>query len=268
MKKILICLAIFCSIFILTGCTKENVNLDLNKIETALDELKADSFDRLTAADLLSTKFTDLIDLYDFDFDKKLGLNNENVDTSDYSVALNEQTKEMYIIVKPLEGKKETVKNELDKYVETKKITEKTTFKEIDNYLIYITSENSEDLMKEIEDCKAPIFSSLMKIEDDLLENTYGIKKDMVEEYLIKVPTILVSSNTYVIVKPTTGNKEEVKEKLDTYMKNLETQWETYLPDQYELVKNRLVEEYGDYLIYIVSKDNNKVLETIKEYNK
>ena len=268
MKKILICLTMFCSIFILTGCTSEKINLDLTKVEKALDELKADSFDRLTAADLLSTKFEGLTDLYDFDFDKKLGLNNENIDTSEYSVAINETTKEMYIIVKPLEGKKETVKAELDKYVETKKITEKTAFKEVDNYLIYITAENSEELMKEIENCKAPIFSSLMKIEDDLLESLYGIKKDMVEEYLIKVPTILVSSNTYVIVKPTAGNKTEVKEKLDTYMTNLEEQWKTYLPDQYELVKNRRVEEYGDYLIYIVSIDNNKVFETIKENNK
>ena len=36
-------------------------------------------------------------------------------------------------------------------------------------------------------------------------------------------------------------------------MTNLEEQWSTYLPDQYELVKNRLEEKYGDYLIYIIS---------------
>lgn len=40
---------------------------------------------------------------------------------------------------------------------------------------------------------------------------------------------------------------------------------ETYLPEQYELVKNRLEKEYGDYLIYIVSSNNDLVFETIKQ---
>lgn len=61
--------------------------------------------------------------------------------------------------------------------------------------------------------------------------------------------------------------KDVVKEKLDTYMTNLEEQWKTYLPDQYELVKNRLVKEYGDYLIYIVSSDNEAVFNEIKANN-
>ena len=47
-------------------------------------------------------------------------------------------------------------------------------------------------------------------------------------------------------------------------MDNLEEQWSTYLPDQYELVENRLEEEYGEYLIYIISNDNELVLKTIK----
>ena len=48
-------------------------------------------------------------------------------------------------------------------------------------------------------------------------------------------------------------------------MTNVENQWATYLPDQYELVKNRLEEEYGDYLIYIISIDIELVLKTIKD---
>ena len=49
------------------------------------------------------------------------------------------------------------------------------------------------------------------------------------------------------------------------YMKKLEDQWSNYLPDQFELVEDRLVEEYNGYLIYIVSSDNEKALEVIKD---
>ena len=48
-------------------------------------------------------------------------------------------------------------------------------------------------------------------------------------------------------------------------MKKLETQWETYLPDQYELVKNRKEVKIGDYLVYIVSNNNDLVFDTISK---
>ena len=106
-----------------------------------------------------------------------------------------------------------------------------------------------------------------MEVKDEMLSTQFGIEKEMVEEYLIKMPMMITSSNTYIIVKPAEGKEKEVKEKLDTYMVNLEEQWKTYLPDQYELVKNRLFKDYGDYLIYIVSSDNEAVFNEIKANN-
>ena len=67
-----------------------------------------------------------------------------------------------------------------------------------------------------------------------------------------------------MVVKPAEGKYETVRSGLDEYIKKQEELWNTYLPDQYELVKNRLVVEEGDYLIYIISEDNNSVLEAIK----
>ena len=37
-----------------------------------------------------------------------------------------------------------------------------------------------------------------------------------------------------------------------------------YLPSQAELVKNRMETRIGEYLVYIISTDNAKVLDTIK----
>ena len=72
------------------------------------------------------------------------------------------------------------------------------------------------------------------------------------------------SSVTYMIVKPAEGKEEVIKTALDEHMTRLETTYEFYIPGQFELVKNRKVEKIGEYLIYIVSTDNDLVFNTIK----
>ena len=51
-------------------------------------------------------------------------------------------------------------------------------------------------------------------------------------------------------------------------MTNLEKTWSTYLPDQYDIVKNRMEKEAGDYLIYIATADNQKVYDAIMSSTK
>ena len=111
---------------------------------------------------------------------------------------------------------------------------------------------------------KSPVFSAMMDVPEEALEMTFGINPELVEEYTAKVPMMIVNSNMYLIVKPKEGKENEVKEAINTYMKNLEDQWSTYLPDQYELVKNRKEEKVGNYLVYIVSNDNEAVYKAIK----
>ena len=95
-----------------------------------------------------------------------------------------------------------------------------------------------------------------------------GVKESWVEESLVMNSAIIVNSNLYFIIKPKKENSEDVQKAVDKYMVDLEEQWKTYLPDQYELVKNRLEEKYGDYLIYIISTDNDLVFDTIKASKK
>lgn len=262
MKKLLLCLTAFCTIFLLTGCTSEKVSLSLNlkELEGKIDGLQTEEFARVSAVELIQQKAEFVVDVWVYE---TVGLNDELIDTNDSSILENEATKDIYYIVKPLEGKKEDVKKAIEDHIKGKEFK----FEEIDGYLVYVATKENNDIINEIKNCKAPVFSALMKVEKEMLESQFDIKENMLEEYLIKMPMMITSSNTYIIVKPASGQTDAVKAKLDTYMTNLEEQWKTYLPDQYELVKNRKVEEYGDYLIYIVSNDNEKVFEEIKANN-
>ena len=263
MKKLMVALCLVV-LLMTTGCGKTK-DLDLDKIGGAIDTLESKDFARVSAASLLNEEIPDLEDVYDTSFKKNFKITKDNIE--EYNVAINSKKTAMYFILKPIDGKFDAVKKEVDTYIDTlkKEVKEQLTYEEHDGYLIYIISENSKDLMDQVINTHNPLFSNLTEVDDEDLTNRYDIKPEMVDEYLIKMPTMIVNANTYVIIKPSKGNKDEVKEKMDTYMANLEEQWKTYLPDQYDLVKNRLFEEYEGYLIYIISEDNDLVLKTIKE---
>ena len=276
MKKIVLCLTLIMAAIVLTACGKENVSLNLKDLSSKLDNLKGEEFDRFTAANIINEKIEGLKEIYDYEYDFKenFGLNSEDIEF--YTIAMNEENMDMYLFLQPLKDKKEDVKNALDNYFskleknENQEIANKAknkSYTQIGSYLVYIMTDNSSDILNSIKDSKENIFGALMEVNDETLESQFNINKSDVKEYLIKVPMMITSSNSYIIIKPVDGKKDEVKEKIDEYMTKLEKQWETYLPEQYELVKNRLEKEYGDYLIYIVSSNNDLVFETIKANN-
>ena len=112
------------------------------------------------------------------------------------------------------------------------------------------------------------IFGLLMEITDSTLLDLYGIDPSLMEEYYGQTSALMVHSSMFLIIKPLDGKEDEVKEQVAEYMLKLEEQWKIYLPSQYSLVINRLETKLGDYLIYIVSVDNDLVLNTIKEAKK
>ena len=268
LKKFL--LATVCLSFV-TGCGNENVDLDLEKVKEEISNLKSDEISVSTVYDNVYNEVEGLEMIYDFDFDEKFGLNKDNIES--YSVGMNSENKDMYFVIKPLEGKKEEIKNELKTYFDNLLATEtdedlknkissrKET--ELNGLLIYVVTNNNEKVYETIINTKDHLFGMLMDVNDEMLTQMFNINKEDVEEYLISIPMMMVQSNMYLIVKPVEGKENVVKEALDTYMENGEKEGANYLPDQKEMFENRLEKEYGGYLIYIVSTDNEKVYNAI-----
>jgi len=261
MKKISIIVMTIMCVF-LTGCG--NKNLDLNMVSEKLDGLTNGEFDLLTAVENIemNTEYfdTELINVYDFDLEE-LGINYELIENMAFK--LDSTEKPAYIILKPMEGKKDELKKQIDAYLS--KFTDLNKLEtEYASYLIYIFSDKSNQILKTIKNSKSRVFGMLMEVNEADVEVLTGINPENLDEFLIK-NSVMTQASSYYILKPKEGKKEVVKEDMDKYMDNLEENWKTYLPDQYELVKNRLEEEYGDYLIYIISSDNELVYKSIKE---
>lgn len=100
------------------------------------------------------------------------------------------------------------------------------------------------------------------------LDAYYGINADLVEKGIINLPATIINSSMYIVVLPKDGKDDTLKSQLDAYIDMLSKSFEGYLLDQYQLVEDRLettiTTKEGTYLVYIVSTDNEAILNAIK----
>lgn len=105
---------------------------------------------------------------------------------------------------------------------------------------------------------------TMQDLDKESLSSLFGIETDKVEEVIGKIPLINVHANMYVVVKATEGNAEYVREKLEEYGTLYEQNWEKYLPEQYELVKQRKIGVQGNYVYFVVSDMANEIVKMME----
>ena len=94
------------------------------------------------------------------------------------------------------------------------------------------------------------------------LQNMYEITTEEVDEVIGKMPMMNVQASMYLVIKAKPDKLDSVKTKVDNYAKAYEEQWAMYLPEQYELVKQRKTGAKGDY-VYLIISENASELETL-----
>ncbi|MEG1048818.1 MAG: DUF4358 domain-containing protein [Bacilli bacterium] len=259
MKKIII--ACF-SLFLLTGCgTKQN--LDLSKIEIEVQNLKEDKFSFDSIQSSVENEKTQYEDFEDFeDIEREFDL--QYKDFNKILARKNYENGSEYIIIDPIKGQEEIIETKMVKYLE-KETKIKTTFEKYKGLFIFVKDIDPNKTMEKIRSSKKLVFSQLIPIIKADLNTTMKIKESWLEESLVLTSKYAIKANSLIILKPNKENFDKVKTAVDKYMIEQEKLWKTYLPEQYDLIRKRKEEKYGDYLIYIVSTNNNLVSKTIKD---
>ncbi|MCI8544716.1 MAG: DUF4358 domain-containing protein [Bacilli bacterium] len=279
MKKTMI---IFCGLFgvfllcLFSGCgVYDKMDLELASREISI--LKTTVLDLPNIKEAIendSEFFTELEDI-EFDifnpeyFDEYL-LRREKSDVN--AVSLNS-----YMIIKPSEDKKDLLEEQIDLYYknlleeynqkedaseEIKAHLQNVMKQEYEGYLIYILSNDNDAVWKKIKERSHPLLfenTKEAKLED------FGLSIKDVSEFKGVTSSEDTSASFYIVVRPKNGKADNIKKSMNQYMKTLDKKWSTYLPNEYKLVKNHMETEVGSYLVYIVSKDNQLVLNTIKD---
>ena len=108
-------------------------------------------------------------------------------------------------------------------------------------------------------------YQNMALMSDKELEGIYNQDVTLMEEYIIK-SSENQDGNFYALIKVKSENKEKVKNNMDEMFSILENQSSLYSPEAVNLIKNKLATSVGDYLIYIVSENNEEMYNVVKEY--
>jgi hypothetical protein len=96
-------------------------------------------------------------------------------------------------------------------------------------------------------------------LEDDLMlfvSDPDLFEKELISAGCILAPMFNVMSDEVILLKAKDkGAVKELQTALEQEKKNRLQQWESYLPDQYEKVKNTIIKVEGQYLLYTTWED-------------
>lgn len=91
------------------------------------------------------------------------------------------------------------------------------------------------------------------------------MSSDLVKDYAIFMPAMNVHATEIILVEAQDGKLDEVKKALDKRMETVEQTWSTYLPEQYELVKNRKTLEEGNVIAIVIADQADAILQEISD---
>ena len=112
---------------------------------------------------------------------------------------------------------------------------------------------------------KTKLFEKNVKMEEEILEDKYGMNTSVFEEILVSTSENLDTASMYAIFLPKEEKQEEAENEMESFFEKYDQAWIMgYFPEEELLVENRLEETYGNYYIYIISNDNELALDKIK----
>jgi hypothetical protein len=106
---------------------------------------------------------------------------------------------------------------------------------------------------------------AFMDMDADILSALYGIDESDLVEYVGKIPMMNVQATEFFIAKVQSGKMDAVKAGIAQRQADLVTQWESYLPEQLELVKNYKLVTSGDYILFAISETADQAVSIFTE---
>ena len=108
--------------------------------------------------------------------------------------------------------------------------------------------------------------SSMMDYDEATFKDMYGTDRSNVKSFAGKLPLMNVKATEIAVVE---FNEEvtqaQAEEFFKTRLDSLESTWATYLPDQYELVKNAKIAVKGNIAAMVIAENADAGIEAFNE---
>nr|WP_243865552.1 DUF4358 domain-containing protein [Paenibacillus lupini] len=98
-------------------------------------------------------------------------------------------------------------------------------------------------------------------LETDGVKNLYHLDPALLDTYTIKIPLMNVKTNEIAVLKAKNAKDvEAIQEGVKQRAAEVQKQFETYLPDQYENAKNYKVVAQGSYVLFVIGENADDIV--------
>lgn len=117
---------------------------------------------------------------------------------------------------------------------------------------------------KMITEIKQP---ALMELDTDAVKQQYHFDPALLEEYTARVPMMNVKTNEISVFKVKDAKDiPTIETAIKQRAADVQKQFETYLPDQYENAKNYKLVTKGNYLLFVISEKADELVKSFDSF--
>lgn len=111
--------------------------------------------------------------------------------------------------------------------------------------------------------------SNMRQGDEAKLKKLYDINSDEVEEFVLYVAPSNIKADEITVIKvKDENNVSAIKDKIAARVQKQGESFKDYLPEEYYLIENHVLECKGNYVILAVSKDADKIHEAFNGFFK
>ena len=145
-----------------------------------------------------------------------------------------------------------------DKTVPTASGTEQSTNSDSEK-----TAKSIEEIYQEIG--QAVSLKSPQCMDDDFIENYYGIDAAALEEYVFSMSEDAAQAETVIIMKvKSTDDLEDLTSCLQTVVDEKKNEMENYIPEQFAIVEKSKVQTKDNYIWLVISDSADAISDIIE----
>ena len=101
---------------------------------------------------------------------------------------------------------------------------------------------------------------------EEMFADTYGIDTGLLESYSVNMPMMNVTATEIAVFEvKDEANIDAIKAGIEKRQKALEEQWQSYLPEQLELVQNYKVAVKGNLVLFVISEHADQIVENFEK---
>lgn len=96
----------------------------------------------------------------------------------------------------------------------------------------------------------------------EMFADTYGIDTNLLKDYYVSISMMNVQATEIAVFElKDEKDADAVMAGIEKRQKALEEQWSSYLPEQYELVKNYKVAQKGNKILFVISDQADQIVD-------